>query len=98
MEIIITLLLSIIYYLAFPIIYRVKKGKVSESKAKKLALWNSIICEAINVVFGIAMNIEPNTLLFAQGFLYYFIAESILVDYNKKENEFENEKEKTNKE
>lgn len=96
MEIVISLLLSIICYLIFPICYRYSIGKVSEKKGKKLALWNSIICEAIFTIGGFAIGVEPSTngTMFAQGFFYYFIAKKILVDYSIDEEQQQEKEEK----
>ena len=96
MEIVISLLLSIICYLIFPICYRYSNGKVSEKKGKKLALWNSIICEAIFTIGGFAIGVEPSTngTMFAQGFFYYFIAKKILVDYSIDEEQQQEKEEK----
>lgn len=98
LEIVISLLLTVISYLIFPICYRYKNGKVSEKKGKKLALWNSIICEAIFTIGGFAIGVESSTngTLFAQGFLYYFIAKKILVDYSipEKQQEIEEKNER----
>lgn len=84
MEILISLLITLVAYLIFPICYRYSNGKVSEKKGKKIALWNSIICEAIFTIGGFAIGVEPatNGTMFAQGFFYYFIAKKILIDYS----------------
>ena len=86
-ELIVCLLLTLFAYLIFPLSYKLTKGKVSERKGKKLALWNSIICEAIFTIGSISIGLEPatNGTLFAQGFLYYFVAKGILIDPNKKD-------------
>lgn len=87
MELVLAILLTALAYLIFPIIYRSKNGKVCERKAKKIALWNSIICEAIFTIGEMLIGADPTTMgsLFAQGFLFYFISHSILVDYNLKD-------------
>lgn len=80
MEIVLAVLLTALAYLAFPVGYYVVNGKVSEKKAKKMALLNSVICEAIFTIGGFAIGVAPSTngTMFAQGFLYYFIAKAIL--------------------
>lgn len=72
-------------------------GKVSEKKGKKLALWNSIICEIIFTIGGFAIGVEPatNGTMFAQGFFYYFIAKKILIDYSIVEHQTSEKEEKT---
>lgn len=87
MGLVLAILLTALAYLIFPIIYRSKNGKVCERKAKKIALWNSIICEAIFTIGEMLIGADPTTMgsLFAQGFLFYFISHSILVDYNLKD-------------
>ena len=78
----IALVLTVIFYLIFPIIYVKKNGKVSEKLGKKLALWNSIICALIFFILGFCIGLEPstNSTMFAPAFFYYFIAKSILID------------------
>lgn len=90
LEIGISLLLTIICYLIFPIIYLKTKGKVAEKKGKKLALWNSIVCATVFFVIGMAIGLQPatNGTMFAPAVLYYFISKFILIDYNMKENSF----------
>lgn len=80
------LLLTMFAYLIFPLCYRFANGKVYEKKGKKLALWNSIICEAIFTIGGLLMGLGASTsgTMFAQGFLYYFITKRILIDYRLK--------------
>lgn len=87
MVLVLGILLTALAYLIFPLIYRSKNGRVCERKAKKIALWNSIICEAIFTIGEMLIGADPTTMgsLFAQGFLFYFIAESMLVDYNLKD-------------
>lgn len=82
MQIVLTLILSVILYLAFPFLYVKGYGKVCVKKGKKLALINSIVCELISVIIAIIIGLEPETngTMFAQGFLYYFIAKKILID------------------
>ena len=96
MEIVLAFLLTALAYLAFPVGYYMVNGKVSEKKGKKLALWNSIICEAIFTIGGFAIGVEPSTngTMFVQGFFYYFIAKKILVDYSIDEEQQQEKEEK----
>ena len=100
LELGVTLLLSIFAYLIFPICYRYSNGKVNEKKGKKLALWNSIICEVIFTTIGFAVGVEPSTKgsMFAQGFFYYFIAKRIMIDYSLTNESNENLKDETENE
>ena len=84
MQILIALLLTIVCYLIFPICYRYFYGKVDEKKGKKLALWNSIVCEVIFIICGMTYGVDPSTngTMIAQGFFYYFISKKILIDYH----------------
>lgn len=74
-------LFTAIAYLLFPIAYRVRNGRVNSKKGRKIALWNSIICEAIFTIIEIA-TVGPSSYMFTQGVFYYFIATGILIDKN----------------
>lgn len=84
-------LFTFIGYLFFPFIYA-QEGKVSKKKGKKIALWNSIICEIIFTSIGFAINGATAAISFAQGIFYYFIAKKILIDPELEEDISENEK------
>lgn len=76
------LLLTIILYLAFPIIHTRVNGKLEPKQAKKYALLNSIVVAFITtcipvVMFGYDFGGNAN-LMFAPAFFYYFIAKSIM--------------------
>ena len=97
LELFISFLCTMVAYLIFPIIYVYTKGKVTKKKGKKIALWNSIVCEAIFTIIGFAIGLQPatNGSMFAQGVLYYFIAKRILINYSLKD---ELDQNKNNKE
>ena len=83
MEIVISLVLTIFVYLAYPIFYRVANGRVDSKSARKIALINSVCCAIIFLVINIAMNIDAEYISFAPAFFYYFIAKAIITDKNK---------------
>ena len=95
----IALLLTIFSYLIFPIVYVKTKGKVSNKKAKLLALLNSIVCTVIFEIIGIIAGIEPplGGARFAPAIIYYPIAYCILSEKaNKQEKIDENQETKEN--
>lgn len=68
------LLNTIVMYMFFPIIYRIKKGGISEEKAKKIALINSIVIALIFIILKSASNSEGGAVVSgAPAFLYYYI-------------------------
>ena len=80
-ELIVSLLLTIIGYLIFPVIYFFSLGKVEKQKANKLALYNSIVvacCFAL--VRGIIGGADTIFSSFAPAVLYYYIVRRILWD------------------
>lgn len=87
--IILDLFLTIVGYLAFPVIYRSLKGKVPVKKARIMTIINVVICAIVFSIFQMmAFGDDPSYIPnFAPAFLYYFIGVSIL-----KENEFINRK------
>jgi len=73
------ILVTAIGYLAVPFVLRTSRGKYEPQKAKKIALWNSIIVGACFCIAsadkGVAWSAGP-------AFLYYWINCSILTDKN----------------
>ncbi len=79
LELVISLLLTIVVYLIFPCIYLGTKGKVPVKQAKKLALINSIICATLFcIIRAIISGGKTVVSSFAPAVLYYFITKSIL--------------------
>ncbi|MGM9683581.1 MAG: hypothetical protein ACI3XQ_08275 [Eubacteriales bacterium] len=83
--IILDLLLTVIAYLSFPAIYRLKKGRIPAKKATRMSLINSIVCavviEALQtfLIFADDPEYRPN---FLPAILYFGIAKAILQEKN----------------
>ena len=76
-------ILTIIAYLAFPIIkLLMNQGKFEKKRAKRIALWNSIVVGAIFCIITIATSDVGNTWNAAPAVLYYFINCAILTEKN----------------
>jgi len=83
----IALFLTAFIYLIFPIVYLLKKGKVSIKKGRKMALINSIVCAVIFIILAIVIasnnkNLNMSGYSVAPAVTYYFIAKFILTDKN----------------
>lgn len=86
MEILLALLLTAISYMAFPLIRLIiNKGKFSNKRAKKIALWNSVVVGLIFLVLTIELTDGNATWNAAPAFLYYAINFAILRNQNKDE-------------
>lgn len=76
--IIVSLVLTLVLYLGFPIFYLKKYGKVERKKAKKIAIINWIVCYVVILIIGSAISGAqagavtslPNL---CAGWLYYSI-------------------------
>ena len=80
---IIDLSLTVFMYLFFPLCYEFLYGRVANRKAKKIALWNSIVCCIIFCIMrgfssGWNMFLGPNGCI--PAVFWYFIVKFILVD------------------
>ena len=88
------LLLGCVMYMLVPIILRIKNGCYEEDKAKKIALWNSIIIFVIDstlvMVLFDATEFKP-----APAVLYYFLNFALLT-YDNKKNNLDKDKTKKN--
>ncbi|MDY6367237.1 MAG: hypothetical protein SPL13_01805 [Clostridia bacterium] len=83
----IALFLTAFIYLIFPIVYLLKKGKVSVKKGRKMALINSIVCAVVFLIIAViiasndkSMDMSGYSLI--PAVTYYFIAKFILTDKN----------------
>lgn len=81
LQIFLSLLLTIVVYLIYPLCFINIKGKVDEQRGKKIALWNSIVCAGLCVFIGALIGAEPETsgAMFAPAILYYYINKAILI-------------------
>lgn len=80
---ILSLILTAVAYLAFPIIKLViNQGKFEKKRAHKIALWNSIVLGAFFCILTIDQGGVWNA---APAFLYYAINCAILTDKNLKD-------------
>lgn len=79
-----SLLLTVVSYMAFPMIkLMINHGRFEKKRAKKIALWNSIIVGAIFCVLTFALS-EPGGTAWnaAPAFFYYLINCVVLTDKN----------------
>lgn len=77
-QLILGLVITALCYMLFPIIrIIVNKGKFKEEKAKKIALWNSIIIGGIFMIITIDNGGQWQA---GPAFLYYFINKAILTE------------------
>jgi len=97
LQLLTSLLFTIICYMFFPIIrILINKGKFDEEKAKKIALWNSIIIGGIFAVLTIDAGIQWSA---GPAFLYYYINKTVLTKKNcSKENIESTQKEESKNE
>lgn len=83
MDIVLSLLLTAIAYMAFPLIKLLTHGgRFSKSRAHKIALWNSIVLGAAFCIATIAVSEDGTIWNGAPAVLYYWINRSILTDKN----------------
>ena len=74
-------ILTIVFYMAFPLVsLLVNSGRFEKKRARRIALWNSIIVGAICCVITITNSPENTTWSGGPAFLYYFINSAILTD------------------
>ena len=80
-SVILSIFLTIIAYLAFPMIrILINKGRFSAKKAQKIALWNSIIVGLIFCFLTVALSNGNATWNAAPAFLYYWVNKAILTN------------------
>ena len=83
MDIVLSLLLTAIAYMAFPLIKLLTHGgRFPKNRAHKIALWNSIVLGAIFCIATIAVSEDGTIWNGAPAVLYYWINRSILTDKN----------------
>ena len=81
LDIIISLFITIIVYLFYPLIRRFTSGKVGPKQARKISLINSIVCSIIfSIIRAFSTGGAAIISSFAPAILYYFIAKLILTD------------------
>lgn len=77
-----SLILTVISYMAFPLIRLwMNHGKFEKKRAKKIALWNSIVVGAFFCILTVSGD-SGSTWNAAPAFLYYWINCAILTDQN----------------
>ena len=77
-----SLILTIIAYMAFPLIRLwMNHGKFEKKRAKKIALWNSIVVGAFFCILTVVGD-SGSTWNAAPAFLYYWINCAVLTDKN----------------
>ena len=82
MDLFISLILTVISYMAFPLIRLwMNHGKFEKKRAKKIALWNSIVVGAFFCILTVSGD-SGSTWNAAPAFLYYWINCAILTDKN----------------
>lgn len=83
MDIVLSLLLTAIAYMAFPLIKLLANGgRFPKNRAHKIALWNSIVLGAVFCIATIAVSEDGTIWNGAPAVLYYWINSSILTDKN----------------
>ena len=83
MDIVLSLFLTAIAYMAFPLIKLLTHGgRFPKNRAHKIALWNSIVLGAIFCIATIAVSEDGTIWNGAPAVLYYWINRSILTDKN----------------
>lgn len=81
LELGISLLLTIVVYLLFPLIYSYVNGKVSPKKGRIISLINSIVCATLFcIIRGLISGWDTAVTSLAPAVFYYFIAKLILID------------------
>lgn len=84
-SLIIGYLITCVSYMLFPVILRIKNGCYEESKANKIALWNSIIIFVIDSTLIMAL-FDSTEFKPGPAVLYYFLNFSLLKYENKEKN------------
>lgn len=75
---VIGILITCLSYMLIPVILKLKNGRYDESKAKKIALWNSIIVGGIYMILTIELMGTSCAWNAGPAFLYYGINFSLL--------------------
>lgn len=75
---VIGILITCLSYMLIPVILKLKNGGYDESKAKKIALWNSIIVGGIYMILTIELMGTSSAWNAGPAFLYYGINFSLL--------------------
>lgn len=77
-----SLILTIVAYMAFPLIrLLINHGRFEKKRAKKIALWNSIVVGAFFCILTVSGD-SGSTWNAAPAFLYYWINCAVLTDKN----------------
>lgn len=85
-SIILSLVLTAVAYLAFPLIkLLINGGRFAKNRAHKIALWNSIVLGTIFCITTIAVSEDGTVWNGAPAVLYYWINRSILTDKDKED-------------
>lgn len=80
-NLLVSLLLTAVAYMAFPLIrLAVNHGKFEKKRAKKIALWNSIVVGAFFCIVTIGASDGGTTWNAAPAVMYYFINRALLTD------------------
>ncbi len=81
LNLLLNVFLTAIAYTAFPLIrICINHGRFSKKRAKRIALWNSVIVGFIFCIFTIVLSESGTTWNAAPAFLYYWINRAILTD------------------
>ena len=81
------ILITCFSYMLIPVILKIKNGSYDESKAKKIALWNSIIVGGIYMILTIELMGTSSAWNAGPAFLYYGVNFSLLKSRNKEKKE-----------
>lgn len=85
-SIILSLVLTAVAYLAFPLIrLLINGGRFAKNRAHKIALWNSLVLGTIFCITTIAVSEDGTVWNGAPAVLYYWINRSILTDKDKED-------------
>ena len=88
LELLMAILLTAVAYIAFPLIrLAINHGKFEKKKAKRIALWNSVVVGAIFLVITTATSGDGTVWSAAPACLYYWINCTLLTNKNEVINE-----------
>ena len=80
-NLLVSLLLTAVAYMAFPLLrLAINHGKFEKKRAKKIALWNSIVVGTFFCIVTIGTSDGGTTWNAAPAVLYYFINRALLTD------------------
>ena len=80
-NLLVSVLLTAVVYMAFPLIrLAINHGKFEKKRAKKIALWNSIVVGAFFCIVTIGTSDGGTTWNAAPAVMYYFINRALLTD------------------